>query len=181
MPYIKFNDNYINLSELNYLKEYSKLLKIVISLSDALKRIHKQGITIGDFRLENIIVDDYDKPVFVDTDNYALDGYDYDIKEYHITGLECKYPSLNYQDIDKYLFGKFCLELFSEELYTSIDDEKLPLLINMMHIGRYEKDELRLLFSGYTGKPYIGDILRCINPTEALIERKHLKKLERIR
>ena len=181
MPYIKPSEDYGSLSELNYLKEYSKLLKTVISLSDALKRIHKQGITIGDFRLENIIINHNDNPVFVDTDNYAFLDFDYDIKVYQIDDVEEKYPSLNYQEIDKYLFGKFCLELFCDELYTHINDRMLPLMINMMNINKYEKDALRLLFSRYGNKPYIGDILKSINPKDALISEEQGKILERIR
>ena len=186
MPLIK-TDKYQNMGELLYKSnDLPKMIECLSKVSDAIERLHKLGLTIGDIRPTNIILNQNEEPIFVDTDNYAFGGLDYDLDLRCTCYLyEIYHKFFTYEDIDRFLLGILAIQPFLEgtviesQILMQHDDAYFQNLIHYMHIDSEYKDALRLIFSDSPNKPYIGPILKRINPTERIFKYQDASKINK--
>lgn len=169
MPSVKkinFLDDFDNL---RFLPNDKKKMSTIIKGSDALKRLHQRGITVGDLKGDNILIDETMNPVFVDFDNYAGLGFSYDIKSYCGTWLRTVYnKDYSYEDSDKFLYALLALQSLIRGYYFSHPDfpEYYRNLVDSLRISKDIKEGLRAILSDADDKPYVGDVLKDYRITE---------------
>ena len=150
----------------------SDLITILFKIDGAIQRVHSYGYTIGDLRPANILLNESNEPIFVDTDSGSYKNYDYDMKYPRIFWLRNVYKKdFSKIDNDIYVWAIMFLEslltynslnkkfddYMSIELYQS--EKMFKELINRLNLEKDRKEGLRMIFSDKDNKPYIGDIL----------------------
>ncbi len=186
MPLIE-SGKYKNMDELLYKSNnISKMIECLCKVSNAVERLHKLGVTIGDIRPKNIMLAQNDEPIFIDTDNYSIGGYDYDLNLQCVDFLyDIYHKNFSYEDIDKFLLGILAIQPFLEgsviesQILMQHDDAYFQNLIQYMHIDKKYKEALRLIFSDSPNKPYVGPILKRINPTERIFKYQDASKINK--
>ena len=180
MKYINTPYKYKNFDDLRFYQLYDKLLEYIIKLSNALERAHQYGITIGDLRSENILIDENNNPIFIDTDNYAYQNYYYNLISYHSYYLCNTFrKSFSQVENDKYLLAIISMQLYTPGIVISNNqtDRFYREMIRLMDIPSESKEELRQIFSDAYDKPYIGPVLKRINPKTKLLSSDSISKL----
>ena len=180
MKYINTPYKQKNFDDLRFYYQYDKLLDYIIKASDALERVHQYGITIGDLRGENILIDENNNPVFIDTDNYAYQNYYYNLICYNSYYLRRAFrKSYSQVENDKYLFAMLCMQLFTPGIVIENNqtDRFFEEMIKLLDIPIEYKEELRQIFSDASNKPYIGPVLKRINPKTKLLSSQSVTKL----
>ena len=144
---------------------------ILFKIDMALQRIHKVGYTVGDLRPKNIMINEDDNPIFIDTDGGAYKDYGYDIKSPRSLWANKVYnKDFSKEDCDKYVwaivfleslltynnFNKKFVPFLAIELYQN--KEVLKDLVSDLSISKEMKDGLNIIFSDADNKPYIGDV-----------------------
>lgn len=56
-------------------ENYFEFISYFKKMTEKVKNLHQKRIFIGDFNANNIMIDDNDEPVFIDTINYATDEF----------------------------------------------------------------------------------------------------------
>lgn len=173
MDMVKVNRHCRKLSYIAALYDTRAILEVFRKADNVLKRAHEMGITIGDLRGDNVLIDENLNPIFCDTDNFAYDGYGYDLKVGLSSGLETTYGTAHSQvDNDKFLMGLLVMNYFLEgvdhDIYDYFSKDFFKLLIEHMHATPEFKDAMEELFSDSVDKPYIGPLLDMINPDEKM-------------
>lgn len=149
-----------------------RILNYILKADAAIQRIHAKGVRIGDIKENNILIDLNDNPVFIDTDNYAFQNFNFDLAPFRARCLEERYGRpASLKDNDIFLFSLMSLKLLTNtsEFSCLHSDEQLTQLINGLDVSSEVKEGLKLIFSDSQNKPYIGPILRKINPIQQLI------------
>ena len=152
-------------------------------LQKTLEEAHKQGLTVLDIRSENIIFNQNEEVIIIDTDNFKVG-----VLEPETLGLCTELylkkisPVLDIET-DRYNFGVFALELLYGDqiirpqfkphtnnisLYYSVDMIDIPLCI---------KEEFKDLFATGTKKRFIGDALEELKSDDDFI----LKRIKTIK
>ncbi len=159
-------------------------MMLLFEIDLAIKRIHKYDYTIGDIRPKNILFDNEDKPVIIDTDSGSYKGYDYDLEYPRLLWAKKVYnKDFSKKDNDIYVWAVMFLE--SLLTYNSLNiknDDYLAIelyqskkmfdeLIKRMNLDKYIKEGLREIFSDADNKPYIGDIFKDYVFDKPLINR----------
>ncbi len=170
-------------SKLDRLKDMKKVLEYLIMADKAIERIHKKGIIIGDIKDENILIDKSGNIKFVDTDNYKYLDYDYDLLPSRSKWLKYLYNK-DITDIDNEKFVYTILALDSLVKGISVKRNRnvnfLNKLIDYLDVSNEVKDGFRILLSDAPNKPYVSKVLKKIEPTDEIISKNNIKRLERI-
>ncbi len=179
-PLIQYNPNYKDFEEL-YKKTRNQsnqdVVSYLIEASNAMKRIHKLGIIIGDVRGCNIMINEENHPVFVDTDNYAYNTYKFDVGAFGYNMLRSYYGNnFSLKDADIFAYTILALNI----LITNIQMNYLFInkYIKLMNVPKEAKEILKAIFSNSKNKPYIDEFLSLINPSEQIFDGKAIKRLE---
>lgn len=162
--------------------ELDVIKDIMFKINDAIKRVHAFDYTIGDLRPKNILIDDNNEPIFIDTDSGAYKEYDYD---FYYSMLDCAGSIYNhkfsYKDIDRYVWAVLFLETFlmyncfNKKLYSFLalemfqNKSSFKYLIKHLNVSKHMKELLTIIFSDADDKPYIGDIFKDYNFEEQLL------------
>lgn len=162
--------------------EFEKFKEILFKIDFAIKRVHNVGYTIGDLRPKNILIDDYNEPIFIDTDSGAYKSYDYDFHYPMLDWAKNLYNhDFSYQDNDKYVWGIVFLESllmynsFNKRIYPFLalemyqNKDGFEYLIKHLRISKYMKELLTIIFSDAHDKPYIGEIFKDYDFEEQLL------------
>lgn len=172
MKLIKFNKykSFFNLYECKNNEEFINYFK---QIQDTMKELHKNNIFIGDFNPNNIMIDKDNKPLFIDTINYATEKYGF---------LHESYNSLIYEklfkekcsklDNDKFMFSFLFLTFFIsfEDLEIAIKDANyFKIIIEKLDISNSSKQILNKIFSTENNKDYLDEIF------EEFKKKEHLK------
>ena len=181
---VKYNRKRKDFTYLDFEYDYTKLIEYLVKADAAMQRIHKKGVIIGDIRGENIMIDQNDNPIFVDTDNYAYDDYDVDLPDIRLKWLSMAFlRKFSAVDNDKYVFAMMALQYFMEH-YTIIShhqkDSYFKALINNLNVDAETKDGLREIFSDTDNKPYIGPILQRMKTKGPIISKPVATKVNRL-
>ena len=172
MPLVDTKEDMETFAYLLVLRDQRKKLEYFIKADEAMQRIHKLGIAIGDIRENNILIDKNDNPVFIDTDNYSYFDSKYNFDDIRLHWLEMIYhKKFSKMDIDKYLYALMIMDTFSyyANLYEMQSDEFFEDYISLLNVDNETKEGLRLIFSDSHDKPYIGPILKRIKPDREII------------
>ena len=119
-------------------------------------------------------------PIFIDTDNYAYQNYYYNLISYHSYYLCNTFrKSFSQVENDKYLLAIISMQLYTPGIVISNNqtDRFYREMIRLMDIPSESKDELRQIFSDAYDKPYIGPVLKRINPRTKLLSSDSISKL----
>lgn len=158
----------IHKKDFNYLlkiNDTKKIIEYILKADAAVQRIHAKSVRIGDFKEDNILIDVNDNPIFVDTDNYAYQNFDFDLVPDKAKCLEIKYGKhFSSKDNDIYIFSLMALKLLThnKDFNYLQSEENLKQLINDLIVSNEVKDGLKTIFSDSQNKPYIGPILNRI-------------------
>lgn len=141
------------------------------------------GLILGDIKGNNIMIDYNENVRFVDTDNWKYNDYDFDVypcRAYWLNNIFNKNFSLI--DNDRFVFAMMILQYFidGDIIILHQSDEYFKRLIDSMNVSKEIKDGLRLIFSDANEKPYIGPILKRINPEQEIISKKAIHRINRI-
>ena len=161
MPLVDTKEDMETFAYLLVLRDQRKKLEYFIKADEAMQRIHKLGIAIGDIRENNILIDKNDNPVFIDTDNYSYFDSKYNFDDIRLHWLEMIYhKKFSKMDIDKYLYALMIMDTFSyyANLYEMQSDEFFEDYISLLNVDNETKEGLRLIFSDSHDKPYIRQI-----------------------
>lgn len=119
---------------------------------------------------------------FVDTDNWMYDDYGFDVYPGRADWLNDTFnKNFSLIDNDRFVFAMMAVQYFidgSISLYRS--DVYFRKMIEFMVVSQKIKDGLRLIFSDAHEKPYIGPILKKVNPEQPILSRKSIYRLNRI-
>lgn len=161
---------YKNFDDLYKLKDNRKIIEYLLKAEEAIMRIHKKNIIIGDIKGNNILIDSEDNPVFIDTDNYAIGEYEFDI----IPDVTMYYNNVYINEItpknnDKYIFAIMALQYFVKytKLCNQCSPEFFKKFIKGLRVSESSKELLKNIFSDSEDKPYISEMLKDIDPDES--------------
>ena len=158
------------------------LYNILFKIDSAIRRIHGFDYRIGDLRPKNIMLDENNEPIFIDTDGGSYKEYDYDIKSPRSQWADRVYrKKFSKEDSDKYVWALIFIEslltynnfnkrnapFFAIELYQNSD--VLDDLISDLSIPKEMKEGLKIIFSDADNKPYIGDIFKDYNHEDPIM------------
>lgn len=169
-----------------FLDEREFVKDVTIRGSDALKRFHELGIAVGDIKDDNIMINEDQKPVFVDTPSVAYKEYPCDVmNDPRLSLLSRTYgEDFSLQDNDIYLYTIMVLNYFTlqiNKLEDYLDPKYAQDFVRLMSVNDKAKDILLKIFSKDANKPYVGDAIREINPFEDLFTEENADKLIRLR
>lgn len=175
--------NYKDFEYLRFLKDMRQLLGYIIQADEAIQRFHKMGFILGDIKGENIMLDCNGHVKFVDTDNWMYNNYDFDVYPGRAGWLSNTFnKNFSLIDNDRYVFGMMAIQYFIDGSVISVhcSDEYYKKMIEFMDVSQDVKDGLRLIFSDANEKPYIGPILKKINPEQKIISKESVYRINRI-
>ncbi len=166
---------------LQFLKDTKKLIEYIIQADEAIQRFHKMGIILGDIKDDNILIDSNENVKFVDTDNWMYNGYDFDLEPGRASWLSNTFKkNFSLIDNDRFVFGIMAIQYFLDGSVVCRSDNYFKKMIEFMDVSQEVKDGLRLIFSDANEKPYIGPILKKINPDQEIISKEEIYRLNRI-
>lgn len=168
---------------LQFLKSKRKVIEYIVKADEAIQRFHKLGFILGDIKGENIMIDCDENVKFVDTDNWMYKEYGFDINPSRASWLNNTFnKDFSLVDNDRFVFAMLAIQLFVNVSIISLpcSDNYLKKLIEFMDVSQEIKDGLRLIFSDAQEKPYVGPILKKINPEQEILSKDAVYKLNRI-
>lgn len=175
--------NYKDFDYLQFLKDMRQLLEYIIQADEAIQRFHKMGLILGDIKGDNIMLDCNGNVRFVDTDNWMYNDYGFDVHPGRADWLNDTFnKKFSLIDNDRFVFAMMAIQYFIDgdiiRLYHS--DVYFKKLIEFMDVSQEVKDGLRLIFSDANEKPYIGPILKKINPEQKIISKEAIYRINSI-
>ncbi len=184
MELILFNKykSFYNLFECKSNDEFINYFK---QIQETMKKLHKNNIFIGDFNPNNIMINNDNIPIFIDTVNYANEKFGFLYKSYNSLIYEkifkCK---CSYLDNDKFMFSFLFLIFFVpfQELVTAMDNPNyFKVIINDFNISDSSKKILNKIFSSESNKDYLDEVFEDFKENEHLkYDNKFGKIIERI-
>ena len=175
--------NYKDFDYLQFLKDTRQLLGYIIQADEAIQRFHKMGIILGDIKGDNIMLDCNGNVRFVDTDNWMFNDYGFDVYPGRADWLSDNFnKKFSLIDNDRFVFAMMAIQYFikGDIIRLHHSDVYFKKLIEFMDVSQEVKDGLRLIFSDANEKPYIGPILKKINPEQKIISKEAIYKINRI-
>ena len=175
--------NYKDFDYLQFLKDTRQLLGYIIQADEAIQRFHKMGIILGDIKGDNIMLDCNGNVRFVDTDNWMYNDYGFDVYPGRADWLSDTFnKKFSLIDNDRFVFAMMAIQYFidGDIIRLHHSDVYFKKLIEFMDVSQEVKDGLRLIFSDANEKPYIGPILKKINPEQKIISKEAIYKINRI-
>lgn len=174
---------YKDFEYLQYLKDMRQLLGYIIQADEAIQRFHKIGLILGDIKSNNIMIDSNGNVKFCDTDNWMFNGYGFDVNPDRVNWLnETFNKKFSLIDNDRFVFAMMAIQYFVDGSVISIhkSDEYFKKMIELMDVSQEVKDGLRLIFSDAIEKPYVGPILKKINPEQKILSKEAIYRINRI-
>lgn len=175
------NEIHRDMDELGEILDLKTKIDICLKASKALERIHKKGYIIGDVKGQNILIDKFNEPQYIDTSNYMFKDYNFDLLPSYLMD---KFKSIfnceiGFLDIDKFLFGILTIEILLEnvDLLNVKDPGMFFIIIDNLNIDNHSKNLLKYIFSDSFDKPYITDVLESINQ-ETIMDKAKIKDLK---
>jgi len=168
---------------LQFLKNMRQLLGYIIKADEAIQRFHKMGFILGDIKGDNIMIDCNGNVRFVDTDNWMYGDYDFDVYPGRADWLNDTFnKNFSLIDNDRFVFAMMALQYFidGDIIRLHHSDVYFKKLIEYMDVSQEVKDGLRLIFSDAHEKPYIGPILKKINPEQKIITKEAIYRINSI-
>lgn len=176
-------ENYGDFDYLRILKDMRELLGYIIQADEAIQRFHKMGLILGDIKGDNIMLDCNGNVKFIDTDNWMYNDYGFDVYPCRANLLNDTFnKKFSLIDNDRFVFAMMALQYFikGSTISLHLSDEYFKKLIEFMNVSKEVKDGLRLIFSDANEKPYIGPILKRINPEQEIISKDAIYGINRI-
>lgn len=175
MNLVNAKDSYKKYIDLISLFDTSKAIRYLLKAEEAMIRIHRRGIVIGDIKGSNIMIDENDNPRFIDTDNYAIGDFGFDLIPYATKVYESFFNTkCSPVNNDKFTFAILSLQIFSNgilSMYSSL--RNLNIFMEYLDIDQYSREVLRAIFSDSQDKPYISEMLRQVDTNRPLIKKEH--------
>ena len=166
-------------SSVDTLKYLRKALIYLEKADQAMKRIHQKGVIVGDIHSSNIMINDNDEPIFIDTDNYSYGKFDFDYYPWRASLLgkafECNPSKI---DSDIYAFSCMAFNLLIPIFEIDCHKEFYQKLVELLDVKKEVKDGLELIFSDAEKKPYISEILPKINFSQTLLTEENIETLK---
>lgn len=180
---VKHLKNYKDFDYLQFLKDKKQLLEYIIQADEAIQRFHKMGLILGDIKNDNIMIDYHGNVRFIDTDNWMYNDYGFDVYPDRADWLSATFnKKFSLIDNDRFVFAMMAIQYFidGDIIRLHHSDVYFKKLIEFMDVSQEVKDGLRLIFSDANEKPYIGPILKKINPEQKIISKEAIYKINRI-
>lgn len=175
--------DYKDFDHLQYLKDMRQLLGYIIQADEAIQRFHKMGFILGDIKGNNIMIDHNGNVRFVDTDNWMYHDYGFDLYPSRADWLHDTFnKNFSLIDNDRFVFAMMVIQYFIDDDIVRLHHPGIYFkhLIELMDVSQEVKDGLRLIFSDANEKPYIGSILKKINPEQKIISKEAIYKIKYI-
>ncbi len=175
--------NYKDFDYLQFLKDMRQLLGYIIQADEAIQRFHKMGLILGDIKGDNIMLDCNGNVKFVDTDNWMYNDYGFDVYPSRIDWLNSTFnKKFSLIDNDRFVFAMMAIQFFVDSSIIRLhrSDNYFKKLIELMDVSQEVKEGLRLIFSDANEKPYIGPILKKINPEQKIISKDAIHRINNI-
>ena len=167
------------LDDLKNITLYRKfILDFLAKGSDAIQRAHEFGVMLGDIHLGNVMVNENDEPVFIDTDNFVYGPFGFNLIPLSLRIYKSCFgfdTAFSYIDSDNFIWAIRALQLLIPG-FVGAHLRCLNLVIDSMNISSELKDGLRDILLNSQNIPSIGPILECINPDVPICEPEALSK-----
>lgn len=171
MPLINQNKigSFFNLIEC---KDNEEFINYFIKANDTMRNLHQRGIYVGDYNPNNIMIDTYNQPIFIDTINYASSEFSFLLYPYNsmmhekIYGHKCSLI-----DNEKFMFTLLFLSYFTpiEKLEKAINSKSFKDIIDDFKISNEAKNILNKIMSDCDNKDYLDLVL------EEFLKNEHKK------
>lgn len=161
-------------------EEKMELYKFLLKADSILKSIHSHNIVVGDVKTNNIMVDRNGNPVFIDTDNYRIDDYDFDLTPSRASWLKTDYGNENLFDNDKYLLSIIAIQnlMFYQPSFLVRNKEYMRKFLELIDTDEEIKEGIRNIFSDSEDKPYISDVIKDLDVTKPILSKKNREYLK---
>lgn len=162
MEEVHFGNELRDFDDLVILNDIKRKLKIIKEADNAIRRAHEMGIIIGDIKGDNILIDETDKVMFCDTDNYKFEDYDFDLAPKCKDWLTYAYGTKeNLLESDKFVWAILTLETIFKinEFYNRHNAVYLNEIIRVLDVNKETREILDSIFSDTENRPYIGEII----------------------
>ena len=134
-----------------YLSRKDKI-NYLSQIRDIMLRLNEKNIFIGDFNSKNFIINENNKVICTNIDNFKVYGNDFDIKT--------KYMRFYLEDngkeelIDRYCFNMLAISALAKYVlgYFDVRDVNLPLKLWINKHNREAMEEMYIVNENYTGK-----------------------------
>ena len=142
--------------------------EILFKIDAAIQRIHKLDYRIGDLRPKNIMLNEDNEPIFIDTDGGSYKNYGYDIDSPRSLWANRVYKkAFSKEDSDRYVWALMFIESLLS--YNNFNKKNLPFVaielyqnkdiledfISDLSIPKWMKNDLNVIFSDADDKPYV--------------------------
>ena len=155
----------LDYEDLYLIRNKKRKLQVMIETSDAVKRFHNMGLILGDIKQDNIMIDSQWNVKFVDTDNWMYGDFGYDVIPVISTMLFREFDKkYSLEDNDKYLLGRLIMDVWFANFIEVLESYDYFNLIKCLNVSSNCREGLEMIMSDSADKPYIGDVLRKINP-----------------
>jgi len=148
-------------------QDHKEFIHYFILIQETIKELHRQDIFIGDFNPNNIMIDQENHPVFVDTINYATPKFDFLLESFNSMIFEKLFQKkCSLLDNDKFMFAFLLLSFFVSfrDLEKAVHNtEYFKEIIERFDISNASKDVLKNIFSNNEEKEYIDIVLRDLS------------------
>ena len=167
LPLVKKHYQLTDFDDLPTLIDKNKIIQYLIKADKCIQRLHQQQIILGDIKQNNILVNENEEPIFIDTDNYQYKHHIFDLIPDRAGCLYYTYgtSSMCLQDNDILVYAIMSLYLLTqdERFYFCSPKESLSAALHALHLEKEILKELEYIFSPRLDKPYIGPILEKVN------------------
>mgnify|MGYP001102001441 CR=1 FL=1 len=151
-------------------KDNKKFINYFERIQETMKELHKKNIFIGDFNPNNIMIDNDNNPVFIDTINYATPEFSFLLEPYNSMIYEKVFKrKCSLLDNDKFMFAFLLLSFFVSfnDLEKAIKNpDYFKKIINDLDISSLSKSTLNKIFSQNDEKEYIDIVLNDLRKSK---------------
>lgn len=144
-------------------KDNKEFINYFARIQETIKELHQKDIYIGDFNPNNIMIDEHNNPVFIDTINYATPEFAFLLEPYNSMIYEKLFKrKCSLLNNDKFMFAFLLLSFLVSfnDLEKAIKNPNyFKELINNLNISEASKNILNKIFSPNDEKEYIDDVL----------------------
>lgn len=141
-----------------------------IKAQETMKKLHDKNIFIGDFNPNNIMIDEDDNPVFIDTINYATEEFSFTFIPFSAMLFEHIFnKKIELLDNDIFMFTFLFLSYYIsfDDLIEAVNNpDNFKNIIDKFNIRDESKKILKDIFSLNGKKNYIDDILKDFRENE---------------
>lgn len=178
MGLVHVHEKYPTFNTLVHYPNPEQKMGIILDGDRAIRRAHHKGLFLGDIKNKNILIDRDLNIIFADTDNFGGLGFGHDVEPLRANWLAQTYgQTFSKKDIDKFLYALKAIHIIIGYPIYELPKEFYYELIMKLDVSISIKNGLLEIFSDLREKPYIGEVLKDVDPSVKILSLENATKL----